>query len=315
VVDQLSYGVTLSMLSLGLPFITFCPGHPTYIPTGGQRFGVPYAWPSSLQPSDHELLPLKAIAAQTEREFTHIFNHNLRKSSAFPPVENAFRIASSHMILFNYPDFGHLHQGYDGVKKYFLGACFDPEVLVNSWKQRLRNQQHRFKILISFGTFLSARADVLERLIVAFSRHFPDAALYVSAGASKDQLIQYESDRIAIADFLPQTGLLPHMDLVVHHGGNNSFTETLYYGKPAIIMPFSSDQFAIAHDAEKFGVAAILDPNKFTEELLVEAVTSICQPDVIRNIEYQQAVSEGCGFDTIAQAVLSSFSSRIPLHG
>jgi zeaxanthin glucosyltransferase len=310
VVDQLSYGVTLSMLSMGLPFITFCPGHPTYIPTGDQRFGVPYAWPSNMQPSAHELLSLISIANRTERHFTQLFNASLRKSAVYMPVGNAFQVASSNAILFNYPDFGHLHQEPHGVSKYFLGSCFEPEELDSSWIQRLRRHQGRFKILISFGTFLSARKDVLERLIVALSRHYPDAVLYVSGGASKDQLSKYESDRIIIADFLPQTGLLPHVDLVVHHGGNNSFTETLYYGKPAIIMPFSSDQFAIAHDAEKFGLAAILDPNKFTEDQLNKAVTWTRQPEVLRNLQVRQASLESSGADAAAQAVLQSIDSR-----
>ena len=29
--------------------------------------------------------------------------------------------------------------------------------------------------------------------------------------------------------------------MVIHHGGNNSFTECLLFGKPAIIMPFAWD--------------------------------------------------------------------------
>lgn len=46
VVDQLSYPVTLALHCLGLPFATFCPGHPTYLPHSPDAlFGVPYAWP------------------------------------------------------------------------------------------------------------------------------------------------------------------------------------------------------------------------------------------------------------------------------
>jgi UDP:flavonoid glycosyltransferase YjiC (YdhE family) len=35
--------------------------------------------------------------------------------------------------------------------------------------------------------------------------------------------------------------VIPQVDLVIHHGGNNSFTECLYFGKPAIIMPYVWD--------------------------------------------------------------------------
>jgi UDP:flavonoid glycosyltransferase YjiC (YdhE family) len=65
---------------------------------------------------------------------------------------------------------------------------------------------------------------------------------------------------------VPQTALLPHVDLVVHHGGNNSFTECLYHGRPMVILPFSSDQFNIASDAEIAGLAEVADPNSFGQE-------------------------------------------------
>jgi UDP:flavonoid glycosyltransferase YjiC (YdhE family) len=70
--------------------------------------------------------------------------------------------------------------------------------------------------------------------------------------------------------FVPQKALLPYMDLVVHHGGCNSFTETLFYGKPMLILPFSSDQFSIGHDAQVTGLAECLDPNRFSDEELGE---------------------------------------------
>ena len=35
--------------------------------------------------------------------------------------------------------------------------------------------------------------------------------------------------------------MIEQTDAVVHHGGNNSFTECLYFGKPALIMPYVWD--------------------------------------------------------------------------
>lgn len=42
---------------------------------------------------------------------------------------------------------------------------------------------------------------------------------------------------------LPQTAILPMVDLVISHGGNNSVLECLYYGKPMIINPLFYDQY------------------------------------------------------------------------
>ncbi|RWS05381.1 glycosyl transferase-like protein, partial [Dinothrombium tinctorium] len=44
------------------------------------------------------------------------------------------------------------------------------------------------------------------------------------------------------APFLPQLQILPLVDLVITHGGNNTFIESLYFGKPMIIFPLLADQ-------------------------------------------------------------------------
>lgn len=60
---------------------------------------------------------------------------------------------------------------------------------------------------------------------------------------------------------VPQQALLEHVDLMVHHGGNNSFTECVRAGVPALVLPFSSDQFSVARDAERSGAGVVADPN------------------------------------------------------
>ena len=54
---------------------------------------------------------------------------------------------------------------------------------------------------------------------------------------------EYDSlpDNVQIAGWYPQPSVIPQVDGVIHHGGNNSFTECLYFGKPAIIMPYVWD--------------------------------------------------------------------------
>jgi hypothetical protein len=174
-VDQLNYAVTLSLFALGYPFITFCPGHPTYIPEGDQTFGVPYAFPSEMQPAAKDLQKLKSLASKIEQEFTSIFKQFLEQYAPhLPAVENAFRLSSPRAILFNYPDFGHLHLQRENPVKCFGGHCFSPNPTINlEWREIILENRSRFpKVLLSFGTFLSARSDVIQKTLKYLNRNF-----------------------------------------------------------------------------------------------------------------------------------------------
>jgi UDP:flavonoid glycosyltransferase YjiC (YdhE family) len=62
----------------------------------------------------------------------------------------------------------------------------------------------------------------------------------VNVGDYKDQ---YENlpGNVIVESWFPQPSVIPLIDAAIHHGGNNSFTECLYFGKPAIIMPYVWD--------------------------------------------------------------------------
>ncbi len=72
------------------------------------------------------------------------------------------------------------------------------------------------------------------------------------------------------------------MDLAIHHGGVSSFTEAVHACKPAIVLPFSSDQFDVARDVQDNNLGAVLDPNRFTLEDLKTAL-EIVQGELVRD--------------------------------
>ncbi|MFH8576493.1 glycosyltransferase [Streptomyces zaomyceticus] len=273
VVDQLSYSVTLALHCLGLPFATFCPGHPTYLPHSPEAlFGVPYAWPRAVRPTARELAELRRAALRNDLAFTERFAEVARGHA--PQVQapgRAFALASRRAVVFNYPQFSWLPKHRrPGVRFLHGGQCVSPEEKGpgDVWEgvlSRLKSSAGHV-VLIALGTFLSARDDVLALLIRGVLAHCPDAAVVVAAGEGAPRLAEFAGPRVHVADVVPQRWLLSRVDAMVHHGGNNSFTECVASATPALILPFSSDQFSIAHDAERARLATCLNPATLTED-------------------------------------------------
>lgn len=297
--DILSYNVTIALYSLKLPFITFCPPHPGTIPKEGELYGVPKKWPSVFNIDLKEQKNLEIVSMDTTMKFTNIFNQFI-KGNKFnsDKIDNAFKLTSDKAIIYNYINFEDRNESTN----IYLGHCFEEESLDGQWANIVKDK-YQLKILITLGTFLSTRADVLQKLILTCKDYYPEAICVVVAGIGLDKLEQLESKNIIIAEFIPQKALIPYMDIIIHHGGCNTFTESLFYEKPMVILPFSSDQFNIAYDAEKNNIASVLDPNNL-EKVLISQTIDHCLKNKSEDLKKWSHYSKERGPDYAAKKIL-----------
>ena len=89
----------------------------------------------------------------------------------------------------------------------------------------------------------------MRSLIASLAR--PPYRVIVSMGPQHDELEL--AANMAGAEFLPQTSILPQVDLVITHGGNNTVTECLYFGKPMVLLPLFWDQYDNAQRIDETG--------------------------------------------------------------
>ncbi|PRC90935.1 glycosyltransferase [Solimicrobium silvestre] len=134
-------------------------------------------------------------------------------------------------------------------------------------------------IYVSFGSLGAGDVALLKRLIAALAT-MPYRVL-VNVGAYKDQYTELPPN-VIVDSWFPQPSVIPLVDLVIHHGGNNSFTECLFFGKPAIIMPFVWDGHDNATRVEETGHGFKLNRHDWTETALISQMEMCLYSPVIQ---------------------------------
>jgi UDP:flavonoid glycosyltransferase YjiC (YdhE family) len=260
-VDHVSFGSTLAMYATGRPFVTLVPGHPSQLPVGHERYGIPATWPSAItvDPADRD--ELGALADRVTAAFTARWNDALAAIAPDrPPVADAFRI-HGRRVLYNA-----VAEHQDASRSTalpgdhrFVGPLVRTEPLPSDlvgWLDRVDDRPH---VYVALGTFLSYRTDVIAR--IAGALRLVGAKGAIAIGTTDPATLGPIPDDWIVARQLPQVALLSSADIAIHHGGNNSVQESLAAGVRQIVLPFSTDQFANAADLERNGAAAVLPPN------------------------------------------------------
>jgi UDP:flavonoid glycosyltransferase YjiC (YdhE family) len=82
---------------------------------------------------------------------------------------------------------------------------------------------------------------------------------------------------------VPQTKIIPQVDLVISHGGNNTVTETLHFGKPLIVLPLFWDQYENAQRIDELGFGVRLNTYGFADAELTDAVERLLGDAALRS--------------------------------
>lgn len=126
-------------------------------------------------------------------------------------------------------------------------------------------------IYVSMGSMGSIDLNLMKRLVSALknTKH----KYIISKGPLHTE---YQLERNMWGqDFLPQIQILPIVDLVITHAGNNTLTETIAQGKPMVAMPLFGDQYDNAQRLHEKKLGIRLDPYTFTEQELIDSIEKI----------------------------------------
>jgi UDP:flavonoid glycosyltransferase YjiC (YdhE family) len=123
-------------------------------------------------------------------------------------------------------------------------------------------------VYVTLGTAFGT-AEVLTTVLRGLST--VDARVVVATGRVEPSALGAVPANAAVYPWVAQAALLPHVDVVVHHGGSGTTLGALAVGVPQVLLPQGADQFANADAVSAAGAGVRLatpDADAVTETVV-----------------------------------------------
>ncbi|KAE8765975.1 glycosyltransferase [Georgenia thermotolerans] len=265
-----------ALTTSGAPFVRIVSCNPLEVP--GPDVAPGLSGLGQDDPSAWE--PFRAEFERTHREMWEAFNAWVVEQGADPLPELEFMPRDNAANLYVYPE----------EADYTDHRPLDP-----SWHRidssvRLTDDAYELPaevadrpagsalVYVSLGSLGGADVELMQRIVdaLADSPH----RFIVSKGPVAEKITL--AANMVGAGTLPQTNVIPQVDLVITHGGNNTTTETLHFGKPMVLLPLFWDQYDNAQRMHELGYGIRLKTYEFTPEELNGAVEKLLADTELR---------------------------------
>jgi MGT family glycosyltransferase len=248
------------------PFVRIVSCNPLEVPDDG----VAPAFSGLAQDDRDGWAGFRAEYDRTHREVWTSFNEWVVAQGAPALPDLQFMHESEHANLYVYP----AEADYDRVRA--LGDTWhridssvretdDDYVLPPAVADRPKGSA---LVYLSLGSLGRADVDLMRRLVEVLGR---TAHRFVVSKGPMGDLIELPDNMVGESS-VPQTKVIPQVDLVITHGGNNTTTEALHFGKPMVVLPLFWDQYDNAQRMHELGLGVRLETYAFADHELIDAV-------------------------------------------
>ncbi|MEV0675661.1 glycosyltransferase [Actinosynnema sp. NPDC050436] len=137
-------------------------------------------------------------------------------------------------------------------------------------------------VYLTLGTAFGS-ADVLRTAITGLSR-VEGTRLLVAVGPSVEAGALGEvPEHVTVLPWVPQADVLPHADLVVHHGGSGTTMGAFGAGVPQLVLPQGADQFDNADAVVTHGLGDRLLGDLVTAGAIAERARHLLADAAVRD--------------------------------
>ena len=156
---------------------------------------------------------------------------------------------------------------------YFLGPHIEERVVDKSFD--FKKDENKKLLFISLGTIFGKDLEFYHRCVEAF-RDSEEYQVIMSVGKFVDieETFKEIPKNFSIYNYVPQTQLLPEVDVFITHAGFNSTSEGLASGAALVLVPQAVDQFDVARTVEKLHAGIALNKHEIdiTADVIRKAV-------------------------------------------
>ncbi|CAG2100335.1 unnamed protein product, partial [Medioppia subpectinata] len=261
-----------TVIKSGIPWVLVCSANPL-------RYFNDDCFPPAMSglPSMGDRKEWKSFrdsVKELQKQRITVFNEYLNGKGVEMLKETGFMLMreSCYLNIYGYPlelDYQDIRPlppnwfRFDNLKRNKSHLTFDMPMKLQERPGKL--------VYFSLGSMGAVDVDNMKRLvnILSKSKH----RFIVSKGPLHNKYSL--ADNMWGEGSVPQIQVLPLVDLVITHGGNNTVTETFYFGKPMIVLPLWTDQYDNAQRVHEKGFGIRLDAYKCSEEELLNAIERI----------------------------------------
>jgi MGT family glycosyltransferase len=225
--------------------------------------------------------------------------------------DDGFMIESPYLTLYVYPEEA------DYARATNLGSTvhrLDSSVRTTdpSFTMPARLAGDGKLIYVSLGSLGAAEPELMGRLVdlLAATPH----RVIMSLGPQAGQLAL--SDNIYGEEFLPQPSILPMVDAVITHGGNNTTTESFFFGKPMLVLPLFWDQHDNAQRVDELDFGHRLAPYGFSDAEFLAALDDALSDEArrLRMAGISQRLQTNPGPARAADLIERLVTEQEPIH-
>jgi len=165
-------------------------------------------------------------------------------------------------------------------------------------------------VYIGFGSVASSAIDRTNIILEAVDK----AGIRAIIGRGWSNLVVPDciGAHVYVAEDVPHNWLFPRVHSVVHHGGAGTTAISLRYGRPAVIIPFTGDQFFWGSQVVKLGIGTTIPYSDLTADRLAGAIQHVNSPDIFATATAlaTKMQREWNGADNAAESFLRKFDQQ-----